>query len=199
MKKIHPEAVSFFRRWLLKSVKFLQRTKQQLSGKMSKNPKLSLCGGLGLSTSQPTASKKFSLWRHRKRLAKKIIENAIRNLSVRIYQLIQASKISLSEPDKQWRTNCPQYIIHCADMKVVLSCNFPKTSKNGAFFDPKTAPDLVFGQLDNFLGEQKPQHPTRRFLWKPRMVAYYDGSTGTKMISCFSNTYRSRIMVVFEI
>jgi len=75
MKKIHPEAVSFFRRWLLKSVKFLQRTKQQLSGKMSKNPKLSLCGGLGLSTSQPTASKKFSLWRHRKRLAKKIIEN----------------------------------------------------------------------------------------------------------------------------
>ena len=199
-KKIHPEAVSFFRRWLLKSAKFLQRTKQQLSGKMSKNPKQSLCGGLGLSTSQPTASKKFSLWRHRKRLAKKIIENAIRNLSVRIYQLIQASKISLSEPDKQWRTNCPQYIIHCADMKVVLSCNFPKNiQKRGLFLIPKQLPTSSLGNSTIFLASKSLSIRLEDFLWKPRMVAYYDGSTGTMMISCFSNTYRSRIMVVFEI
>ena len=82
---------------------------------------------------------------------------------------------------------CPQYIIHCADMKVVLSCNFPKTSKNVSFLWS----DLIFGQLDNFLGEQKPRHPTRRFLWKPQVVAYHDGSTGTMMIYCFSNNHVS--------
>ena len=41
---------------------------------------------------------------------------------------------------------------------VATSLSKPKT-------DPKTAPDLVFGQLNNFLGEQKPRHPTWRFLW----------------------------------